>query len=170
MSVMRFDPFGDPFRSLDRLTSQLMSGTRTPLGMPMDVWQAEDGYHVAVDLPGVDPGSVDITSERNMLMIRAERRAEYGQGANVLLAERPQGRFTRQLQVGEALDTGKVQATYSDGVLHLTIPLSEQAQPRRIEVQHGGGQRQLSVGDGEQGQSSGQSTGGSGTGGGTQSG
>jgi HSP20 family protein len=87
----------------------------------------------------------------------------------VLLAERPQGRFTRQLQVGETLDTGKVQATYSDGVLHLTIPLSEQAQPRRIEVQHGGGQRQLSVGDGEQGQSSGQSTGGSGTGGGTQS-
>jgi HSP20 family protein len=167
---MRFDPFGDPFRSLDRLTSQLMSGTRTPLGMPMDVWQAEDGYHVAVDLPGVDPGSVEITSERNMLTIRAERRAEYGQGANVLLAERPQGRFTRQLQVGEALDTGKVQATYSDGVLHLTIPLSEQAQPRRIEVQHGGGQRQLSVGDGEQGQSSGQSTGGSGTGGGTQSG
>jgi HSP20 family protein len=86
---MRFDPFGDPFRSLDRLTSQLMSGTRTPMGMPMDVWQAEDGYHIALDLPGVDPGSVEITSERNMLTIRAERRSEYGEGQNVLLAERP---------------------------------------------------------------------------------
>ena len=166
MSVMRFDPFGDPFRGLDRLTSQLMSGTRTPMGMPMDVWQAEDGYHVALDLPGVDPGSVEITTERNMLMIRAERRAEYGQGSNVLLAERPQGRFTRQLQVGDGLDTGKVSATYNDGVLLLTIPLSEQAQPRRIEVQHGGGERQLSVGDGEQGQSSDQAAGGSGTEGG----
>ncbi len=157
MSVMRFDPFGDPFRSLDRLTSQLMSGTRTPMGMPMDVWQAEDGYHIALDLPGVDPGSVEITSERNMLTIRAERRSEYGEGQNVLLAERPQGRFTRQLQVGDALDTSKVQATYDNGVLLLTIPLSQQAQPRRIEVQHGGGQQQLTVSGGEQGQSSGES-------------
>ena len=157
MSVMRFDPFGDPFRSLDRLTSQMMSGTRTPMGMPMDVWQAEDGYHVALDLPGVHPDSVEITTERNMLTIRAERRAEYEQGANVLLAERPQGRFTRQLQVGDALDTGRVSATYSDGVLLLTIPLSEKAQPRRIEVQHGGQQQQLSVG-GEDGQQSEQTT------------
>ncbi|MGR6967482.1 Hsp20/alpha crystallin family protein [Geodermatophilus sp. URMC 61] len=157
MSVMRFDPFGDPFRSLDRLTSQMMSGTRTPMGMPMDVWQAEDGYHVALDLPGVHPDSVEITTERNMLTIRAERRAEYEQGANVLLAERPQGRFTRQLQVGDALDTARVSATYGDGVLLLTIPLSEQAQPRRIEVQHGGRQQQLSV-SGEDGPQSEQTT------------
>ena len=84
MSVMRFDPFGDPFRSLDRLTSQMMSGTRTPMGMPMDVWQAEDGYHVALDLPGVNPDSVEITTERNMLTIRAERRAEYEQDIDIM--------------------------------------------------------------------------------------
>lgn len=161
MSVMRFEPFGDPFRGLERLTSQLMSGTRTPMGMPMDVWQAEDGYHVALDLPGVDPGSVEITSERNMLTIRAERRAEYEQGSNVLLAERPQGRFTRQLQVGDALDTEKVQAAYNNGVLHLTIPMSERAQPRRIEVQQGSGEQQLSVGSGSE-QSQGSDQGGSG--------
>ncbi len=145
MSVMRFDPFGDPFRGMDRLASQLMSGTRTPMGMPMDVWQAEDGYHVALDLPGVDPAGVEITTERNTLTIRAERRSEYGENGNVLLAERPQGRFTRQLQVGDALDTGRVAATYTDGVLHLVIPLSERAQPRRVEVRHGGGQQQLPV-------------------------
>ena len=155
MSVMRFEPFGDPFRTLDRLSSQLMSGRRTPMGMPMDVWQAEDGYHVALDLPGIDPGSVEITSERNVLTIRAERRAEYEEGHNVLLAERPQGTFTRQLQVGEALDTEKVQATYTNGVLLLTIPLAEAAQPRRIEVQHGGGRQQLSAGGGGEGAQSG---------------
>jgi HSP20 family protein len=160
MSVMRFDPFGDPFRGLDRLASQLVSGRRTPMGMPMDVWQAEDGYHVALDLPGVDPGSVEITSERNMLTIRAERRADYEEGHNVLLAERPQGSFTRQLQVGDALDTTKVAATYNNGVLTLTIPMAESAQPRRIEVQAGGGQQQLSVGDAQN--SGGQSGGGSG--------
>ncbi len=155
MSVMRFEPFGDPFRAFDRLTSQLVSGRRTPMGMPMDVWQADDGYHVALDLPGIDPGSVEITSERNVLTIRAERRAEYEEGHNVLLAERPQGTFTRQLQVGEALDTEKVQATYTNGVLLLTIPLAEAAQPRRIEVQHGGGRCQLSAGGGGEGAQSG---------------
>jgi HSP20 family protein len=150
MSVMRFEPFGDPFRGLDRLTSQLVSGRRTPMDMPMDVWQADDGYHVALDLPGIDPGSVEITCERNVLTIRAERRAQYEEGHNVLLAERPQGSFTRQLQVGQALDTDKVQATYDSGVLMLTIPMAESAQPRRIEVQHGGGRQQLSAGGSQQ--------------------
>jgi len=153
MSVMRFDPFGDPFRGLDRLTSQLVSGRRTPMGMPMDVWQGDDGYHVALDLPGVDPASVEITSERNMLTIRASRSAEYEEGHNVLLAERPQGTFTRQLQVGDALDAGKVTATYDNGVLLLTIPMAESAQPRRIEVQTGGsGQQQLSTGASQSGE------------------
>ena len=69
MSLMRFEPFVDPFRSFDRLASQLVSGARTPMGMPMDVWQTDDGYHVALDLPGVDPGSVEITFERNVLTI-----------------------------------------------------------------------------------------------------
>ena len=120
MSVLRFDPFGDPFRQMDRLTNQLLSGTRTPMGMPMDVWQADDGFHVSLDLPGVDPSSVDISTERSVLTITAERRPEYQQGHNVLVAERPQGSFTRQLQLGDTVDSENVQATYADGVLHLS--------------------------------------------------
>jgi HSP20 family protein len=150
VSVIRFDPFGDPFRQLDRLTSQLVSGTRTPMGMALDVWQAEDGYHVALDLPGVDPSNVEITSERNVLTIGAERRPEYEQGQNVLVAERPQGRFTRQLQLGESLDTQKVQARYANGVLHLVIPVAEAAQPRRIEVQRGEVQQSIEVSAGQE--------------------
>ncbi len=115
------------------------------MGMPMDVWQADDGYHVALDLPGVDPDSVDITTERNVLTVRAERRAEYAEGENVLVAERPQGDFTRQLQLGETVDVENVQASYSDGVLRLTIPIARAAQPRKIEVQTGGGNRQITV-------------------------
>jgi HSP20 family protein len=146
MSVLRFDPFGDPFRQMDRLTNQLLSGTRTPMGMPMDVWQTEDGFHVCLDLPGADPDSVDITTERNMLTIRAERRAEYQQGQNVLIAERPQGTFTRQLQLGDTVDTENIQASYGDGVLHLTLPMTQAAQPRRVQVRtEGGGQRQVTV-------------------------
>lgn len=155
MSVMRFDPFGDPFRQVDRLTNQLMSGTRTPMGMPMDVWEEDDGYHVALDLPGVDPGSVDITSERNVLTIRAERAPEYQEGQSVLVAERPQGSFTRQLQIGDPLDPQNVQASYNNGVLRLLIPVSQAAQPRRIAVQHGAGEQQVDVGQSQGGESGG---------------
>jgi HSP20 family protein len=146
VSVLRFDPFGDPFRQVDRLTNQLLSGTRTPMAMPMDVWQADDGFHVSLDLPGVDPSSVEITTERNILTISAERRPEYLAGQNVLVAERPQGGFTRQLQLGETVDAENVQATYADGVLHLMLPITQAAQPRRIQVQTGGGgERQIEV-------------------------
>jgi HSP20 family protein len=146
VSVLRFDPFGDPFRQMDRLTSQFLSGTRTPMGMPIDVWQTDDGFHVCLDLPGVDPDSVDITTERNTLTIKAERRAEYEDGQNVLIAERPQGTFTRQLQLGDTVDTENIQASYSDGVLHLTLPMTQAAQPRRVQVRtEGSGQRQITV-------------------------
>jgi HSP20 family protein len=146
MSVLRFDPFGDPFRHMDRLTNQLLSGTRTPMGMPMDVWQTDDGFHVYLDLPGVDPDSVDITTERNILTIKAERRPEYQQGQNVLVAERPQGTFTRQLQLGDTVDAENIQASYGDGVLHLTLPMTRAAQPRRVQVRtDSSGQRQVTV-------------------------
>ena len=112
----------------------------------MDVWQTDDGFHVCLDLPGVDPDSVDITTERNTLTITAERRAEYQQGQNVLIAERPQGTFTRQLQLGDTVDSENIQASYGDGVLHLTLPMTQAAQPRRVQVRtDGGGQRQVTV-------------------------
>jgi HSP20 family protein len=146
VTVLRFDPFGDPFRQMDRLTNQLLSGTRTPMGMPMDVWQTDDGFHVCLDLPGVDPDSVDITTERNILTVTAERRAEYQQGQNVLIAERPQGSFTRQLQLGDTVDVENIQASYGDGVLHLTLPITQAAQPRRVQVRtDSSGQRKVIV-------------------------
>jgi HSP20 family protein len=106
----------------------------------------------------VDPGSVDITSERNILTIGAERRPEYHESGNVLLAERPQGRFTRQLQVSDALDSANITATYENGVLRLTIPMSQAAKPRRIEVRDVDRQQPVSVGAG--GESAGSAGGG----------
>jgi HSP20 family protein len=154
MSITRFDPFGDPFRPFDRLTDQLLSGRRAPMGMPMDVWQAEDGYHVALDLPGVDPGSVDISCERNMLTISADRAAEYEQAQNVLVAERPHGSFTRRVQIGDGLDTENIQASYDNGVLRLTIPVAQAAQARRIEIQRGTGGQPTQLTAGQQSEQS----------------
>ena len=147
MSVLRFDPFRDPFREIDRLTNQMLSGTRTPASAPMDVWRSGDTYNVALDLPGIDPASIDVTVERGTVTIRAERQRGFAEGDQVLLAERPQGAFTRQLLLGEGVDQESLHANFQDGVLHLTIPVAQQAQPRRIEV----GRNQAAVTSGVQG-------------------
>jgi HSP20 family protein len=135
MSVIRFEPFRDPFLEFDRLMSMAASGTRAPLGMPMDVYRDEFGsYHIEVDLPGVNSDSVEVTVEHGALTIRAERTPHYGQSEQVIVAERPQGSFTRQLSLGEGVDSEKLTADYADGVLHVSIPASPQTQPRRVEI------------------------------------
>lgn len=176
MSMMHFEPFRSSMRELDRLSSQLLSGTRVPLAMPMDVWREGQTYHVALDLPGADADSIDLRVERNTLTVSAQRQAPFGgqqdqsgqQGgqqdggqeqAQVLVAERPQGSFTRQLVLGEGLDTEGVQADYTNGVLHLTIPVAQAAQPRKIQVGQSGGQGgQPQVIEGDQQDQSGQSS------------
>jgi HSP20 family molecular chaperone IbpA len=100
MAVFRFEPFRDP---VERLISMAATGTRTPLGMPMDIYRTKDGnYHVEADLPGVEPGSIEVTVEHGTLTITAERAPGYGDSEQVIVAERPQGSFTRQLSLVRA--------------------------------------------------------------------
>ena len=138
MSVMRFDPF----RDLERVTEQLMgSGTRTggARSFPMDAYRRGDRFFVHLDLPGVDRDSIDVTVDQNVLTVRAERRFEPEQGDEILVNERPQGTFSRQLFLSDTLDSDRIDASYEQGVLTLTIPVAEQTKPRRIEVSHSGG-------------------------------
>ncbi len=161
MAVFRFEPFRDPF---ERLISMAATGTRAPLGMPMDVYRAEDGsYHVEADLPGADPDSVEVTVEHSTLTIRAERAPRYGESEQVLVAERPQGSFTRQLSLGEGVDSDNLTASYADGVLHVTIPLSPRTQARRVEITRAsGGSRTISRSNVEPGEAPSGSSGGGG--------
>ncbi|MGO8882312.1 MAG: Hsp20/alpha crystallin family protein [Streptosporangiaceae bacterium] len=132
MAVIRFEPFRDPF---ERLISMAATGTRAPLAMPIDVYRAGDGsYHVEADLPGVTPDSVEVTVEHGTLTIQAERAPNYGDSEQVIVAERPQGSFTRQLSLGEGVDSEHLTAAYADGVLHVTIPASPKTQARRVEI------------------------------------
>ncbi len=132
MTVIRHEPFRDPF---ERLVSLAASGTRTPQAMPIDVYRSEDGnYHIEADLPGVDADSVEVTVEHGTLTIAAARKPHYSDSRQVLSAERPQGAFTRRLTLGEGVDADHLTAHYTDGVLHVLIPASPKAQPRRIEV------------------------------------
>ncbi len=123
----------DPFRDLDRLTQQVFGTTTRPAAMAMDAWREDDHFIVEFDLPGVNPDSIDIDVERNVLTVKAERPAREDQD-NVLAAERARGVFSRQLILGDNLDTDNVQANYDSGVLRLSIPVAEKAKPRKITI------------------------------------
>ena len=133
--LMRFDPF----REFDRLTQDRWSGGRMPV-MPMDAYRQDDHFVVHFDLPGVDAESIDLTVEKNVLTVSAERRWQPGDGAEVVATERPQGSFSRQLFLGDGLDPERIDAQYDNGVLTVTIPVAEQAKPRKIEIGSGNGQ------------------------------
>ena len=138
MTLMRFDPF----REWDRFNEELMAGSRAMRTMPMEAWRRGDEFHVALDLPGVDPADVDVTVERNVVTIRARRLSPRQDGDEVLVDERPQGEFSRQLFLGDNLDAGALAAGYENGVLHLTIPVAESSKPRRVEIGASGQGRQ----------------------------
>lgn len=127
----------DPFRDFDRLTQQVFGTVARPSGMPLDAWREGDDFVVELDLPGIDTEKLDIDVERNVLTIRAERLSNVPDAANMVASERSWGVFSRQLILGDALDTEKVDADYTAGVLRLRIPIAEQAKPRKIAISSG---------------------------------
>ena len=137
----------DPFRDLDRLAQQLVgAGTSTrPSVMPLDAWREGDAFVLEFDLPGVQPDTLDIDVERNVLTVRAERPPKNGDW-EMLAAERPTGLFSRQLVLGDNLDLDRLEARYDAGVLRLTVPVAERAKPRKIEVTTGGRQETTAIG------------------------
>ena len=130
--LMRFDPF----RQMERLTQQLDVAGRVP-AMPMDAYRSNDQLVVHFDLPGVDPEAIEVNVEKNVLTVQAQREIARGEGEEWLVAERPQGSFSRQLFLGENLDTEAIEAHYDQGVLSLTVPVAETAKPRKVEVASG---------------------------------
>ena len=132
----------DPFRDLDRM----LAGTlRTPASaaMPMDLYRSGDHFVAQVDLPGVDASTIDVDVEDRTLTIRAERREQADGDVQWLSHERPTGTFARQLTLGYGVATDRIAADYSDGVLTLTIPVAEEAKPRKISVSHTSGHRAI---------------------------
>jgi len=122
----------DPFREFDRLADLLGAGR--PSAMPIDAYRKEDTFLVQFDLPGVKADSIDLTVEKNVLTVRAERSRPETDGVEMLLTERPQGAFSRQLFLGETLDTDHIEADYVDGVLTLRLPVAESAKPRKVSI------------------------------------
>lgn len=131
--LMRFDPF----RELDRLSDQVLNQPRSAV-MPMDAYRKGDDFVIHFDLPGVDPSEIDLTTEKNVVTVKAERRWNRQDNEEIVVSERPQGEFSRQLFLGDGLDPSKISAAYDNGVLTLTVPVAEQAKPRKVQVSAGG--------------------------------
>ena len=138
---MRFDPF----RQFEQIMEQNFAGTRTPRTVPMTALRRGDTFIVDLDLPGVVEDDVELTAERNVVTIRARRAPARQDGDEVIIDERPYGEFTRQLFLGDNLDAGRMTADLRDGVLRLTIPVSEESKPRRIPLGSSGDQRPAEI-------------------------
>jgi len=123
----------DPFRDLDRWTQQVLGTAARPAVMPMDAWREGDEFVVEFDLPGVTEDSLNLDVERNVLTVHAERPG-LNPDREMVSAERPRGVFSRQLFLGDNLDADRIQASYHNGVLRLSIPVAEKAKPRRIKI------------------------------------
>ena len=127
----------DPFRDLDRVAQQVFGTPARPAAMPIDAYRKGEVLLVHFDLPGVASDSIDLTVERNVLTVHAERRRSMGEDTELVVGERPYGTFSRQLFLGDSLDADHLSADYSDGVLTLRVPVAEKAKPRRVEVTTG---------------------------------
>ena len=133
----------DPFRDIDRVFEQLAGTASRPAVMHIDAERDGDWFNVHFDLPGVDPDSIDLTVERNVLSVRAQRQRPQKDDVETVIAERPMGVFSRQLFLGDTLDTDKLEASYEAGVLTLRIPVSEKAKPRRINIESSGDRKEI---------------------------
>jgi len=131
--LMRFEPF----RELDRITEELLSERRVRQ-VPVDAYRRGNELKVNLDLPSADPGSIELTVERDVLTVRATRTWQLDEGDEIQVAERAHGQFSRQLFLGESLDRETISALYHDGVLTITIPVAEQAKPHKVEITHVG--------------------------------
>jgi HSP20 family protein len=130
----------DPLRDFDRLTQQVLGTAARPAVMPIDAWREGEDFVVEFDLPGIKEESLDLDVERNVVTVRAER-PDIDPRREMLAAERPRGVFSRQLFLGDNLDTDRFEASYQEGVLQLRIPVAEKAKPRKISIEQRNGQQ-----------------------------
>lgn len=136
--LLRYDPFRDMERQFDRMFRD------TAPAIPLDASRRDDDFIVEMDMPGVQPDSIDITVERNVLTVSAERRSSRGDDWEPLISERRHGSFRRELYLGQGLDTTNVAADYHGGVLTLTIPVAETSKPRKVSVSSNAGSAERS--------------------------
>lgn len=135
----------DPLSQLDQFAASVLDSVRAPRHVPVDLFRDGDDYVLHADLPGVDPGSIDVDLDGSQLSIRAQRTGDVREGARWLARERPDGAFLRQFTLGDGVDVDRISASYECGVLSVHIPVSERARRRKITVESGGERRAINA-------------------------
>jgi HSP20 family protein len=130
MLLSSFDPFAEFHRAL-----RTADGGHAP--MRMDAIRREDEVELRFDLPGIDTDSIDVTVDRGVLTVSAKRAEEYADAEKPFIRERVMGSFTRRVRLSDSVDAEKISATYDGGVLRVSVPLLERAQPRKVEITTG---------------------------------
>jgi HSP20 family protein len=131
-----------PMSSVDRLAAGLFGSMdpfrfpRVDRQIPVDAFQRGDELLLHFDLPGVPEDAIELSLERRVLSVKAQRDYSASEGDHVFMAERPWGTLSRQVVLGDTLDTNRIQAHYDNGVLTVTVPLSQTAKTRKIEIGH----------------------------------
>jgi HSP20 family protein len=124
----------DPLSQLDRFAASVFDSPRALRRMPVDLYRDGDRYVLHADMPGVDPGSIDVDVDGGQLSIRAQRTMGGQENVRWFTRERDAGSYLRQFALGDGVDLDGINASYDNGVLTVIIPVSERAKPRRIAV------------------------------------
>ncbi|AAT88690.1 heat-shock protein Hsp20 [Leifsonia xyli subsp. xyli] len=133
----------DVLSQLDRFASSVFDTARSPRVMPVDLFREGDQYVLSADLPGIDPDSVDLDVDGQLLTIRAERLAPSSENVKWLVHERPYGSYMRQFTLGDGVDVEKITANYEHGVLSVIVPMAERAKPRKIQIGSARGRKEV---------------------------
>ena len=130
----RLRHFETPWTLLDQLHRQTLSNGPSRSGdVPTNVWTDDDRATVAMELPGLDVKTVEVSVDGDLLTVRSERLAAPSEG-ETLLDERPRGEFARSVRLPFDAEAADVTASYQRGVLLITVPKAEAARPTRVPV------------------------------------
>jgi HSP20 family protein len=123
--------------AFDRELNRLVNGQRSFVPA-LDVVERADAYLISAELPGVDPSAVEISFENNTLTLRGTKQAslppQQNEELRVYTAERVSGTFERAVRLPEYVEGDKIEASYSQGVLLITVPKAQAARARKIEI------------------------------------
>jgi len=143
MNMQVWNPFQEFENLLDRYSKSggLSKRLDTEMGFAdwspsVDIEEEDDKYVIKADLPGVDKKDIEVKFEGGVLSIRGEKQteSETGKGTRRHRTERFHGTFARSFTLPDAVKADKVDASYKDGVLSLTIPKSEESKPKSIDI------------------------------------
>lgn len=134
-TLVRWNPTRTIFEEMDRFFEESTVQEPKTWNLPLDVIENEDGYVIKASIPGVDAENLNVVLEDNVLTVKAEVEAEeLAENEQIHIRERRTGSFNRSLRFPVDVNGDEISANYTNGVLSLNVPKSEEVKPKQINV------------------------------------